>query len=183
MIFGLFWLTFACCVSDFAVFGSVFPKKIPRWGHLGLPLGPRCPRCVPTSGDRACRRARGDRHLGHDASWRSRGAPHPPPPLGSSCVSHHCYSRHATPTRNFTRLVVDGATAETCDRFGRPVERTTERFRTRIGAVHGDMGRGCTAPATGRAHLCPRGCGRPQERQSGRLHRRNIVSRLPGAGI
>ena len=69
---------------------------------------------------------------------------------------------------------VDGATPETRDRFGRPVERTTERFRTRIGAVHGDMGRGCTAPATGRAHLCPRGCGRPQERQSGRLHRRKL---------
>ena len=29
---------------------------------------------------------------------------------------------------------------------GRPVERTTERFRTRIGTVLGDMGRGCTAP-------------------------------------
>ena len=81
-------------------------------------------------------------------------------------------------------LVVNGATPETRDRFGRPVERTTERFRTRIGAVvHGDMGRGCTAPATGRAHLSPRGCGRPQERQSERLHRRNIASRLPVTGI
>ena len=76
-------------------------------------------------------------------------------------------------------LVVDGATPEIRDRFGRPVERTTERFRTRIGAVHGDMGRGCTAPATECAHLSPRGCRRPQERQSDRLHRRNIVSRLP----
>ena len=47
-------------------------------------------------------------------------------------------------------LVVDGATPETRDRFARPVGRTAERFRirTRIGAVHGDMGRGCTAPAT-----------------------------------
>ena len=80
-------------------------------------------------------------------------------------------------------LVVDGATPETRDRFGRPLERTTERFRTRIGAVHGDMGRGCTAPATGRAHLSPRGCGRPQERQSDRLQRRNIVSRLTVTGI
>ena len=44
-------------------------------------------------------------------------------------------------------LGVDEAIPETRDRFGRPVERTTERFRTRIGAVHGDMGRGCTAPA------------------------------------
>ena len=36
------------------------------------------------------------------------------------------------------------------------------------------------APATGRAHLSPRECGRPQERQSGRLlHRRNIESRPP----
>ena len=86
MIFGLFWLTFACCVSDFAVFGSVFQKKIPRWGHLGLPLGARCPRCVPTSGDRACRRARGDPHLGHDASWRSRGAPHHPSLITLDCV-------------------------------------------------------------------------------------------------
>ena len=34
-------------------------------------------------------------------------------------------------------LVVDGATPKTRGRFGRPVERTTtERFRTRIGAVH-----------------------------------------------
>ena len=81
-------------------------------------------------------------------------------------------------------LVVDGATPEIRDRFGRPMERTTEPSRTRIGAVHpavhGEMGRGCTAPATGRApHLSPRGCRRPQERQSGRLHKRNIVSRLP----
>ena len=41
-------------------------------------------------------------------------------------------------------LVVDGATPETRDRFGTPVQRTTERFGTRIGAVHGDMGRWCT---------------------------------------
>ena len=61
-------------------------------------------------------------------------------------------------------LVVDGATPETRDRFGTPVQRTTERFGTRIGAVHGDMGRGCTAPAAGRAYLCPRGCAGPQER-------------------
>ena len=40
MIFGLFWLTFACCVSDFAVFGSVFPKKKARGGGTsGCPWG------------------------------------------------------------------------------------------------------------------------------------------------
>ena len=67
MSFGLFWLTFACLLW-FCRFGfGFFQKKNPRRGHLGLPLGPRCPRCVPTSGDRACRRARGDPHLGHDA--------------------------------------------------------------------------------------------------------------------
>ena len=76
-------------------------------------------------------------------------------------------------------LVVDGATPETRDRFGRPVERTTERFRTRIGAVHGDMGRGCTAPATGRVYLRPRGCARPQERKSDRLSWVNHRELLP----
>ena len=27
VVVGLFWLTFECCVSDFAVLGSVFQKK------------------------------------------------------------------------------------------------------------------------------------------------------------
>ena len=84
MIFGLFSLIFACCISDFACFGSFFSTNVPMCPRLGLPLGSRCPRSAPTSGGRACRHARGDRHLGHhdDASWRSRGAPHPPPSLG-----------------------------------------------------------------------------------------------------
>ena len=74
MIFGLFLsLIFACCISDFACFGSFFSTIILRCPRLGLPLGSRCPRS--TSGGRACRHARGDRHLGHDASWRSR-TPH-----------------------------------------------------------------------------------------------------------
>ena len=63
--------------------------------------------------------------------------------------------------------------------IGRPVERTKERVRTRIGAVHGDMGRGCTAPATGRVHLRPRGCARPQERKSDRFSLVNHRERLP----
>ena len=50
--------------------------------------------------------------------------------------------------------------------------------------AHGEMGRGCTAAlATGHAHLSPLGCGRSQERQSDRRHRRNIASRLPVIGI
>ena len=64
MIFGLFWLTFAWCVSDFAVFGSVFQKKSRDGGTSGCPWGraargaspPRAtgriavPGVIPTSG-------------------------------------------------------------------------------------------------------------------------------------
>ena len=57
--------------------------------------------------------------------------------------------------------------------IGRPVERTKGRFKTRICAVHDDMGRGCTAPATGRAQNSQRGRVGPQERIE--LH----VSKVP----
>ena len=61
-------------------------------------------------------------------------------------------------------LVVDGATPETRDRFGTPVQRTTERFGTRIGAVHGDMGRGCAYQGAKRDYLRQLAHGVPQER-------------------
>ena len=71
MIFGLFWLIFACLLVILPGLVRFF-KTLSRFP----------PGCVPTSDDRACRRARGSRHLGHDTSWRSRGEPHPPPARG-----------------------------------------------------------------------------------------------------
>ena len=65
MIFGLFWLAFACCVSDFAVLGSVSPKIKSRgggisgclWGRAARGASPpratgrvAVPGVIPTSG-------------------------------------------------------------------------------------------------------------------------------------
>ena len=51
MIFGLFWLTFACCVSDFACFGSVFQKN-PEVPPPRAAPGVALPRVCPTSAGR-----------------------------------------------------------------------------------------------------------------------------------
>ena len=59
-------------------------------------------------------------------------------------------------------LVVERATPETRDASGSPVERTKERLRTRIGAVHEDMGRACTAQVLTHTHPNPRGHRAPQ---------------------
>ena len=76
-------------------------------------------------------------------------------------------------------LVVDGATPEALDRFGRPVERTKARLRTMIGALHKGLGRGCTAQAAGRAHSSQRGRGRPQERTDGSFTCQNHRAPVP----
>ena len=59
-------------------------------------------------------------------------------------------------------LVVERATPETRDGSGTPVERTKERLRTRIGAVHEDMGRAGTAQVLTHTHPNPRGHRAPQ---------------------
>ena len=80
-------------------------------------------------------------------------------------------------------LVGEEAIPETRDRLGRPRERTKARLRVRIGAVHEGVDRGGTAQVLSHTHLSLRGCGRPQERKSDRLHWRFFVSRLPSTGI
>ena len=59
-------------------------------------------------------------------------------------------------------LVVERATPETCNGSDAPVEWTKERLRTRIGAVHEDMGRAGTAQVLTHTHLNPRGHRAPQ---------------------
>ena len=89
MTFGLFWLTFASCVSDFACLGSVFPRF-----SRGAPTS-GCP------GGRAARAVSPPRATGRVAvpgviatsGTTPAGAPEvrpmaTPPRLGSSCVTH-----------------------------------------------------------------------------------------------
>ena len=78
--FFLFWLIFACLLV-------ILPGL--WFGFSDFPRFP--PGCVPTSGDRACRRARGDRHLGTSGTPPA-GLPEvrPTPPLpGSLCTAHY----------------------------------------------------------------------------------------------
>ena len=50
MIFGLFWLTFVCCVSDFACFGSFFSKNCPEMPSLWAAPGVALPEVRPHLG-------------------------------------------------------------------------------------------------------------------------------------
>ena len=75
-------------------------------------------------------------------------------------------------------LGVDEAIPETCDRLGRPAERTKARLRVRIGAVHEGVDRGGTAQVLSHTHLNPRGRGVPPERKSHRFSWVNHRERL-----